>query len=60
MPWLRTFAAICLLPLAALARGGEPAVVYQAVQFDDSFNVAANDGIQRYKKKYGNAHQAFG
>jgi basic membrane protein A len=51
---------LLLLPLASMAQAGEPAVIYQAVQFDDSFNVAANDGIQRYKKQYGNAQQAFG
>jgi len=38
----------------------DPAVVYEAVQFDDSFNVAAYDGIQRYKAEGGVAVQAFG
>jgi basic membrane protein A and related proteins len=37
-----------------------PAVVYESVNFDESFNVAANDGIERYKKEFGPAKQAFG
>lgn len=38
----------------------EPAVVYEAVLDDDSFNAAANEGIQRYKQAFGAARQAFG
>jgi basic membrane protein A len=42
------------------APAAEPAVVYEAVNYDDSFNVAANEGIERYKQAYGAARQAFG
>jgi basic membrane protein A len=47
---------------AAPQRAGaaEPAVVYEAVQYDDSFNVAANEGIERYKQAFGAARQGFG
>ncbi len=51
-----------LAPLVAVAMAvhAAPAVVYESVNFDDSFNVAANDGIERYKKEFGPAKQAFG
>ena len=42
------------------APAAEPAVVYEAVLYDDSFNVAANEGIERYKQAFGAARQAFG
>ncbi len=42
------------------AAAAEPAVVYEAVLYDDSFNVAANEGIERYKQAFGAARQAFG
>ena len=44
----------------ARASAAEPAVVYEAVLYDDSFNVAANEGIERYKQAFGAARQAFG
>ena len=53
-------AALALLAAAAPVRAGEPAIVYEAVQYDDSFNVAANEGIERYKQAFGAARQAFG
>lgn len=55
---LKTFLA--LLSVIAMAANAAPAVVYESVNFDDSFNVAANDGIERYKKEFGPAQQAFG
>lgn len=53
-------AALALLAAAAPLRAAEPAIVYEAVQYDDSFNVAANEGIERYKQAFGAARQAFG
>ena len=53
-------AALGLLAAAMPVLASEPAVVYEAVQYDDSFNVAANDGIERYKQSFGAARQAFG
>ncbi len=49
-------------PAGAASRAAiaEPAVVYEAVQYDDSFNVAANEGIERYKQAFGAARQGFG
>ncbi len=44
----------------ASALASPPAVVYDAVQYDDAFNVAANEGIERYKREFGIARQAFG
>lgn len=55
---LKTFLAP--LSVIAMAANAAPAVVYESVSFDDSFNVAANDGIERYKKEFGPARQAFG
>jgi basic membrane protein A len=57
---LRQFLAAPVLLALASTCAADPAIVYEAVQFDDSFNVAAYDGIQRYKKEFGEAHQAFG
>lgn len=57
---MRRLLVVLVAMLAAVSASAAPAVVYEAVQFDDSFNVAANEGIERYKKEFGAAQQAFG
>ena len=48
------------LPAVALAQTAQPAVVYDAGgKFDKSFNEAAYNGIERYKKETGGAYLDF-
>jgi basic membrane protein A len=60
IPSILRAAVLALLAAAAPVLASEPAVVYEAVQYDDSFNVAANEGIERYKQAFGAARQGFG
>lgn len=60
IPSMLRAAVLALLAAAAPVFASEPAVVYEAVQYDDSFNVAANEGIERYKQAFGAARQGFG
>jgi basic membrane protein A len=60
IPSILRAAVLALLAAAAPVFASEPAVVYEAVQYDDSFNVAANEGIERYKQAFGAARQGFG